>query len=295
MSRIIISTFLSLLFSLSSFAQCKHTLTINSFDAECNGDGTSTVNINLTVLFGSGNNSATVSYNLGGGEIVAVVLEDDNDDIINQDYMFMVPTCDNYTVTLTAWTNPSGSGSSCTDPAPVTAPIILPVSFGDLELKLNGSEVEIMWSTYSEVNNEKFEIQRSVDNVDFQTIGQVDGHLNSSLKINYQFTDKLTLRGTYYYKIKQIDLDGKFTFSDLSKINYKSNSSILIFPNPARESISLSSINYDQYKIYNTVGEVVQHVYDANVNTQIDISNLDKGMYFLVSTNGEERKTFIKQ
>ena len=295
MNKILLATFFTLCFSVTSFGQCKHTLTINSFSADCNGDGTSTVTINLTIIFGNGNNSATVSYNLGGGEVVALVFEDDGGDISNQEYMFNVPTCDNYTVTLTAWTNPSGSGSSCTDPPPVIAPIILPVSFGDLDLKLIDSDVEINWSTYSEINNEKFEILRSLNNVVYQIIGEVNGHVNSSLKINYQFKDRLFEKGTYYYKIKQVDLDGKFTFSEQGKINFRSNSSILIYPNPAHEFISLSSINYDQYKIYNVVGEIVQHIDNAKDKTQIDISTLKEGMYFLISMDGEERKAFIKQ
>ncbi len=300
MSKFLLIVLFTAGYGLNSYSQCNQSLFINSFSSVCNGDGTSTVTINITVLFGNGNNSATISYDIGGGNVTAIILEDDSGDIIDQTYMFDVPSCENYSVTLTAWTNPSGSGSSCSDPPPVTVPIdVLPVVFGNLNIKRYGSVVKIEWSTYTEVNNDKFEIQRSWNNLDFQMIGEVEGNLNSNDINYYEFEDKLSIGGLYYYRIKQIDLDGQFSYSDLAKINFGNNSSTLIYPNPANDFISIPSLNQGHLRIFNTVGEIVKEIdimsdLIKDDNIKIDISSLDIGLYFLISGDGVEKSSFTK-
>ena len=186
--KLILACMFIALYSLNIYGQCNHTLFVNSFDATCNGNGMSTVNINVTVLFGSGNNSATICYNIGAGEVVAEILEDDAGDIIDQTYTFVVPSCDNFTVTLKGWTNPSGSGSMCSDPAPVIAPIVLPVEFGEFEVRLNDSRALLNWNTYSEINNRHFEVQRSFQDSKFETMGIVSASSNSHDIKEYEFS-----------------------------------------------------------------------------------------------------------
>jgi len=157
-------------------------MTINNYNADCIGDGTSTVNMIVTILFGNGNNSVTASYNLTGTEDVVLILEDDNGDIIDQNYIFDVPSCDNYTVTLTAWTNPSGGGSMYSRPAAVVAPIVLPVEFGDFSVRNTNNYITLYWETYSEINNSHFDIEKSTDEKTFEKIGQVEGAGYSSQK-----------------------------------------------------------------------------------------------------------------
>ena len=271
-------------FNLS--AQCNHTLAINSYSASCNGNGLSSVDINVTVLFGNGNNSATLSYNTGMVEVVSVVLQDDDGDLINQDYSFLVPSCGDFTVTLTAWTNPSGSGSSCSDPAPIVAPIILPVDFGDFRLQVENSNVELFWETYAEINNERFEIERSYRNDVFERVGVVDGATNSNSLQTYTFEDQLPDIGTYYYRIKQVDLDGKFSFSETRSITFVKENQLIAYPNPAEARINISTANSGKFRIVDVSGKVVKEVFVQDDATTVDVSELDAGIYILVNSEG---------
>lgn len=292
-SKVLLVCLLCIGISGLSYSQCNHSTSINSYDSMCNGDGTSTVTINVTVIFGNGNNSATISYDIGAGNVVAIVLEDDDGDIVNQDYMFIVPSCDNYTVTLTAWTNPSGSGSSCSDPPPIVAPVILPVTFGDIDLKLSRSTVEINWTTYSEVNNERFEIQRSRNGFEFKTIGTIKVESDSYELKEYDFEDELMEYGRYYYRIKQIDLDDQFSFSEIKELNYRDDYTTIIHPNPANETIFISS-SQKHFDIFNAFGQYMKGVEMINEKIAVDISGLDKGLYFLISSDKAEVQNFVK-
>jgi len=289
------------LFSLTLFlstngmqAQCNQTMSINSISGECNGDGTSTVTINVTVLFGNGNNSATISYDIGAGTVVAVVLEDDDGDIINMTYIFNVPSCDNYSVSLTGWSNPSGSGNPCTDPAPVTTSIILPVTFGYFNISKSGVDVILEWSTLTETNNEKFVIQRTDDRGDFINLGEIKGAINSLREKHYQFVDSDNKNGTYYYRLKQIDLDGHFTYSDLKTVNINRKSNLLVFPNPAQEYVSISASTGNSYRLINAYGKVITTLHNIDAPYKLDISQLDIGMYYLQSITNGDTVSFIK-
>jgi len=277
-----------------SYSQCNQTITINSSSVVCNGNGTSTVTINVTILFGNGNNSATISYNIGAGEVVAVILEDDDGDIINQTYMFDVPTCDNFMVTLTAWTNPSGSGSSCSDPAPVTAPMILPVEFGDFSARLVKSKVVINWNTYSEINNDGFEIQRSRNGAEFITVGNVEGAVNSSDLREYLYEDQLKEVGIYYYRIKQNDLDGQSSFSDVRNISFNPEKDFTVYPNPARDFVNFSISNPGKYSIYNHMGQLMREIYLEESISGVDVSDWEKGIYYIFNADKSEYNKFIK-
>lgn len=296
--KIIKSIFLTislLVLTLNAQAQCKHTLIINSSDAICNGNNTSTVTINVTVLFGNGgNNSAVLSYNLGAGEVNAVVLEDDAGDIINTTYMFNVPSCGNFPVTLTGWTNPSGSGSSCTDPAPVTTSIILPVTFGHFDLSKNEKSIVVEWSTLTETNNEKFVIQRAEENGEFKNIGELEGAVNSLTENYYRFTDNNISSGMHYYRIQQIDLDGQFSFSDVKMVNVKTSSDLLVYPNPATENITISTSSSHNFKLVDGYGQVIGIIQNNSKYLGYDTSPLKSGLYYIVSLDNTEKISFIK-
>ena len=292
--KILFISFLLLSFQCISNAQCNQSLTINSLSVECNGNGTSTVTINVTVLFGNGNNSATIGYDLGSGEVIAIVLEDDSGDIIDQTYTFDVPSCDNFSVILTAWTNPSGGGNSCSDPPPVIAPVVLPVEFAYVGVSQKDGNVIIDWVTYTQTNNEKFEVQRSNDNKDFITIGEVKGAGNSFHKINYKFVDSNILNGIYYYRIKQTDFDGIYSYSDVMSINLQNTLNLKVYPNPANEYISVISSNDDSFKLFNTLGTEVGRYQIISDNGNINISKLEPGLYFILGTKSSEIIPFVK-
>ena len=91
-------------------------------------------------------------------------------------------------------------------------------------LNFNGiplnNETYLSWSTATEINNKGFEVQKSMNGQTFTGIGFVTGAGNSSLINNYSYTDTKVLSGSNYYRLKQIDLDGRFSYSPVIKLDY---------------------------------------------------------------------------
>jgi hypothetical protein len=95
---------------------------------------------------------------------------------------------------------------------------------------------ELTWVTLTEVNNDYFEVQRSVNGSEFETIGKVQGNGNSSKEIIYHLDDKdISANGTYIYRLTQFDFDGKFTTATPIEINVlrKGEVKTSIWPNPS--------------------------------------------------------------
>ncbi len=93
---------------------------------------------------------------------------------------------------------------------------------------------QLNWNTLTESDLNVFEIERSADGISFNSIGQVAANGNSSQNINYSYLDLLVQKGMNYYRLKQVDRDGKFTYSKVVVINtdFKGISLLLVYPNP---------------------------------------------------------------
>ena len=98
----------------------------------------------------------------------------------------------------------------------------LPVTFVSFTGKLQGTTAVLMWTTSSEIENAGYDVQKSFDGTNFSTIGFVKGAGNSSMINNYSFTDTKVGNGTNYYRLKQIDVDGRYKFSSTIKLDYLS-------------------------------------------------------------------------
>ncbi|MEH0157248.1 hypothetical protein V6R21_24255 [Limibacter armeniacum] len=92
---------------------------------------------------------------------------------------------------------------------------ILPVEMIFFSAKRQSSDVMLTWATASEVNNDYFEIQRSTDGKNFEIIGSVNGNGDSQARIDYEFIDTNAPKGTVYYRLKQVDYNGKFEYFNL--------------------------------------------------------------------------------
>jgi hypothetical protein len=109
-----------------------------------------------------------------------------------------------------------------------TLPIEL-VSFN--AKKMEGGSVSLMWVTASEVNNDYFTIERSINGIDFIPVLQLPGAGNSTKTLHYSTKDDNPLEGKNYYRLKQTDYDGAFTYSDIEEVKIVHECSIQIYPN----------------------------------------------------------------
>ncbi len=174
-------------------------------------------------------------------------------------------------------------------------PQALPVSFGNLDVIFHSNKSLINWKTLSEQNNKGFEVQRSIGNTnDFKTIGFVgtrakDG--NSQTEISYSFEDTDVKPGqTHFYRLNQIDFDGKSAFSPVKSIKPGSiESNLNVYPNPSQGSFTVTtgsaSGKLNIFVMDNTGRVVNQYMNVSTTNTKI--SNLKKGFYTLKIVNTE--------
>lgn len=178
---------------------------------------------------------------------------------------------------------------------------ILPVELVTFEANLSGNTTLLNWETASELNNYKFEIERSHNHIDFKTVGTVKGHGTSNIPVSYQHTDRLEDSGTYYYRLKQIDYNGTFAYSDIVAVYFQQDVQLMVYPNPAQDFLIVQSGETKSgymIQVYNTVGHLLleQRLDLRSGQHRVDIGNLPKGTYF-VSIYGQERmmtQQFVK-
>jgi len=173
----------------------------------------------------------------------------------------------------------------------------LPVQFTSFNAAKSNNTVVLNWATASEMNNDRFEIEKSSDNKNFVTIGDVKGAGNSSLTLNYTFTDMNLLNGTSYYRLKQIDLDGNTSFSKtLIVTNTVAKNISTMLPNPFSNELNIhvnSSVNTPAtIELIDMLGKVhysgVELLSSGDNKININTQQLNNGIYFVrVNINGE--------
>lgn len=126
--------------------------------------------------------------------------------------------------------------------------VALPITWLYFNARESGKDAILNWATTSEINSKFFAIERSYDGVHFIQIGSVQAAGNSSLTNNYAYTDKEAMILPYdvlYYRLRQVDNDGKFTYSIIISIRIPRNSAeplVSAYPNPFRQNITLKII-----------------------------------------------------
>ena len=128
------------------------------------------------------------------------------------------------------------------EPGPCSG-VALPVELVDFSARPQGQEVALRWVTASELNNDYFVVERTLDGVSFERVAKVKGAGNSNSVLSYKATDHSPYKGTSFYRLKQVDYDGKSVTSSLVSINFEATEPTLaIYPNPSAEG---ESINMD--------------------------------------------------
>ena len=148
------------------------------------------------------------------------------------------------------------------------------------------NHAELTWSSLGEINNAGFEIERSADGIEFVKIGWVNEHGNSNEEIEYTFVDKDPLLGKNYYRLRQVDYDGRFEYSKIVSLQMEVND-LSIFPNPASDLIQISGVKEDFIYIISDInGHIIR--YGITTEKSLMISDLSVGIYLLkIQRNGK--------
>ncbi len=178
----------------------------------------------------------------------------------------------------------------------------LPVELLSFGVESDKQSIDLFWTTVSEINSMEFQIQRSVDAEHFETIAVKAAAGNSNTIINYNYKDYDVKPGiTYYYRLKQVDFDGKFDLSDIRTGQIADNNefTVNVYPNPASNYISINS-NSDQLldiMVLDAKGQIILHKEKQNQHSIISLHELTKGVYILQISNNDVFKSvrIIKQ
>ena len=173
----------------------------------------------------------------------------------------------------------------------------LPVELTFFRGEMTEQGVALTWQTASEEINEGFEVQRSVDGENWEVLDFVEG-AGTTLEIqDYNYTDYEALEGISYYRLKQMDFDGNFEYSDIVEITVKqlNETAIKIYPTLVRNNLTIEG-GQGQVMIYNTLGQPVAPVTQYENKANISLVHLPKGQYFLRIQNENKISTtsFIK-
>lgn len=182
----------------------------------------------------------------------------------------------------------------------------LPLTLASFTGKLNNNTTQLNWATSQEINTSHFNIEYSNNGKDFISVQSISAAGNSSNIKNYAASHKVNNESNHYYRLKIIDKDGSFTYSQIIKLKTASKAlQVDVYPsvvtNNATMSIATTEKTTGLISITNMDGQVIKK-YNINIETgsqteKIDVSNLSKGVYLVTLQTNNQQQTFkiIKQ
>ncbi|MEM6771953.1 MAG: T9SS type A sorting domain-containing protein, partial [Bacteroidota bacterium] len=174
----------------------------------------------------------------------------------------------------------------------------LPVEFSALSAESVKQNVMVKWSTASESGNEGFEVQHSISGQLFRSIGMVAAAPDGANGSDYSFEHEQAPLGQNFYRLKQMDLDGGFSYSGVvTTMVEASEEPLSVYPNPANDAVFVSAKESGQLEIRDAQGRIVNQVATNGERQRIDLNGLNPGLYFITLNNGSTvtSQRFIKR
>lgn len=197
---------------------------------------------------------------------------------------------DTTTYTYRVYAFKIGVVSNYSNLAQITTPV--PVELTSFNADVVEGRALIFWETATEINNAGFSIQRSKDNSKFEDIAFIKGKGTTTTQSSYSYTDKSILSGKYYYRLKQIDLDGSVNITKSIEIDLGLPKVYALeqnYPNPFNPTttirFALPISAKVTIKLYNALGQEVANILNTDLDagiheTVFNSSNLSSGVYF---------------
>jgi hypothetical protein len=185
--------------------------------------------------------------------------------------------------------------------------VALPITLLNFTAQRYGTQALLQWQTAMEENNDHFEVERSSDGSVFLYLTSVASNGNSITQQRYQAIDPNPYQAYNYYRLKQVDKDGKARYSKIAFVDMSANAtdlSIAVYPNPAGETISVDITSprslSSMLSLYNAEGTLIAKRYCTLItglnHLTWDISKLSAGIYYCkVENTGWPVISFIKK
>ena len=173
--------------------------------------------------------------------------------------------------------------------------VVLPIELGQFTAEARGEEVFLKWNTLSELDNDYFTIEHSIDGHSFEPIFEIKGAGNSIETNHYQVVDTKPVRGINYYRLVQTDFDGTSTKSNIVNVLFESGVQA-VFPNPVKNVLYVSTENFEPHEVHFSIFDILgnritqQTLEVVNGRFEIkEVENLSIGTYFIkITTNGQD-------
>ena len=164
-----------------------------------------------------------------------------------------------------------------------TCRTLLPVELSVFKASYIFPFAHLTWRTESELNNDRFEIEKSIGGINWKYITAIKGNGTTSAPQDYYFIDEELIDQITYYRLKQIDYNGEFNYSFIETVIPNNSQYTLFFPNPANQQIQLvlkKEIEFN-FQIIDQLGRIVVKGKNEANNNNISIEQLDAGVYVL--------------
>jgi len=170
--------------------------------------------------------------------------------------------------------------------------LVVPVELTSFTATANGNDVTLNWSTATELNNQGFEIQRSTEVKEFFTVGFVNGHGTTTEQQNYSYVDRNLDDGKYFYRLKQVDYNGSYEYSNVIEVDLRSLNEYALeqnYPNPFNPTTTIGYILKEKINakliLLNAIGEEVAVLVNEEQDkgfhkVDFNAKSLASGVYF---------------
>ncbi len=191
------------------------------------------------------------------------------------------------------WTVTDPNGACATVSSDVTINSLtvctpLPVSLLSFSAQKLQDKTFIQWTTVTEQYSKAFVVEWSTNGQSWQALGTVAAAGNSNIPVNYSFVHNTPVKGINYYRLKQVDLDSRHTYSRIAAVRFDNSVVVSIFPNPVRDNLYLNNTKPgDLIKIIAGDGKVMLNRKVLGENETVDMSHYANGFYILHIINGE--------
>lgn len=175
--------------------------------------------------------------------------------------------------------------------------------------KQNNQSNLLQWTTAQEINSSYFSVERSFDGTNFTTLGNVNAKVNSSVQSIYLYSDNMLLTlnflpATIFYRLKMVNIDGSYTYSEIRTVSNKVSFSVSLYPNPANDNLNViinaAQNETIQMEVLNMDGKIIvstsSNIAVGTTTKSINVSSLSGGTYFIKIETSEGQSTlkFLK-
>lgn len=149
----------------------------------------------------------------------------------------------------------------------------------------------LRFSTFEQINSSHFEIEHSQDGRMYQMIEKIEGEGNTTIENDYEYIHENPGQGINYYRVKQVDYDGQYSYSNVASVKHKiEKQKILIHPNPFNIEINIESENRTILSVFDQIGTIIKEIQLEEGRNELNMNNFKEGIYIFKTDDGANER-----